>query len=104
MKNTMLMSMLLGAIALSAAPWRAQAAEAATNAPFHWSCARSGPPSVAEIRDHFGIANAGQAYQWRDIAHHYLQRECRRAARMARQPEKTRQAEQVVATTGPRAG
>jgi hypothetical protein len=104
MKNTMLTSVLLSVIAVSALPWQAQATAVATHAPFNWSCDRNEPPSVAEIRDHFGIANAGQAYQWRGIAHRYLQRECRRAARMARQPEKARQAEQVVAATGPRAG
>ena len=98
MKNTMLMSMLLGAIALSAVPWRAQAAEAATSAPFHWSCARSGPPTVAEIRDHFGIANAGQAYRWRGVAHRYLQHECRRAERLAREQGKARRVKQLVAT------
>ena len=94
MKNTMLLPpMLLSAIALSAMPWQVHAAVAEKTAPFHWSCERSGAPTVAEIRDHFGIANAGQAYRWRGIVHLYLQRECRqRTARMALQPEKVRQA------------
>ena len=103
MKNTMLPSIVLSEIALSATPWQAQAAMAEKTAPFHWSCERSGPPTVAEIRDHFGVANAGQAYRWRGIAHHYLQRECRRAAHMALQPAKVRQAAQLAATR-PRTG
>ena len=103
MKNEMRIYAWLGAIALGAASWPALALANETT-PLHWSCDRRGAPTADEIRDHFGIANAGQAYQWRGIAHRYLQRECRRAARMARQPEQTRQAEQVVATTGPRAG
>ncbi|MHB1282686.1 MAG: hypothetical protein ACYCZI_02285 [Metallibacterium scheffleri] len=51
---------------------------------------------MAEIRDHFGIANAGQAYQWRGIAHRYLQRECRLAARLA--AEKARKAQRLAGT------
>ena len=64
MKTRMLLAFLPVAIVLHAAPLQARTLAAENTAPFHWSCARSGPPSVAEIRDHFGIANAGQAYQW----------------------------------------
>ncbi len=98
MKNTLLPSLLLSAIALSAAPLQAQAAVAGEAAPFRWSCQRSGPPTVAAIRDHFGIANAGQAYRWRGIAHRYLLRECRRAERLAREQGEARRVEPLVAT------
>ncbi|MHB1992814.1 hypothetical protein [Metallibacterium scheffleri] len=53
---------------------------------------------MAEIRDHFGVANAGQAYQWRGIAHRYLQRECRRAERLAWEQGEARRVEPLVAT------
>jgi|GEM_PF-6970623 hypothetical protein len=96
MKYTTLLAFLPVVIALQAAPLQARTLAAENTAPFHWSCARSGPPTVAEIRDHFGIANAGQAYQWRGIAHRYLQRECRFAARMA--AEKARQAQRLAGT------
>lgn len=96
MKNKALLSWLLVVIALYVAPLQARTLAAEITAPFHWSCARSGPPSVAEIRDHFGIANASQAYQWRGIAHRYLQRECRLAARLA--AEKARQAQRLAGT------
>ena len=96
MKTRMLLAFLPVAIVLHAAPLQARTLAAENTAPFHWSCARSGPPSVAEIRDHFGIANAGQAYQWRGIAHRYLQRECRLAARLA--AEKARQAQRLAGT------
>ena len=59
MKTRMLLAFLPVAIALQAAPLQARTVVVDDAAPFHWSCARSGPPSVAEIRDHFGIANVG---------------------------------------------
>jgi hypothetical protein len=96
MKYSTLLAFLPVAITLQAAPLQARTVVAEDAAPFHWSCARSGPPSVAEIRDHFGIANAGQAYRWRGIAHRYLQRECRLAARMA--AEKAHQAQRLAET------
>ena len=96
MKYTTLLAFLPVVIALQAAPSQAHTMVAENTAPFHWSCARGGPPSVAEIRDHFGIANAGQAYQWRGIAHRYLQRECRLAARLA--AEKARKAQRLAGT------
>ena len=68
---------------LALAALQAQASPAAPSEGFRWSCERRGAPSVAEIRDHFGIANAGQACQWRGITHRYLQRECLRAQRLA---------------------
>ena len=81
---------------LALGAWAVQAAPAVPGEAFRWSCERRGAPRVAEIRNHFGIANAGQAYQWRGIVHRYLQRECRVAARMAL--EKARQAERPAET------
>lgn len=81
---------------LALAALQAQASPAAPSEGFRWSCERRGAPSMAEIRDHFGIANAGQVYQWRGIVHRYLQRECRVAARMAL--EKARQAKHQAET------
>ncbi|MCK9367956.1 MAG: hypothetical protein M0P72_12525 [Metallibacterium scheffleri] len=93
MKNRTLLAFLLVAIALHAAPLQARTAMAENTAPFHWSCERKGAPTVAEIRDHFGIANAGQAYQWRGIAHRYLRHECLRTQRLALERDQQRLAE-----------
>ncbi|MHB8385315.1 hypothetical protein [Metallibacterium sp.] len=57
---------------LALAALQAQASPAAPSEGFRWFCERGGAPSVAEIRDHFGIANAGQACQWRGVVHRYL--------------------------------
>ncbi|MHB1615759.1 MAG: hypothetical protein ACYCUX_00585 [Metallibacterium sp.] len=79
---------------LALAALQAQASPAAPSEGFRWFCERGGAPSVAEIRDHFGIANAGQACQWRGVVHRYLQHKCRRAARMAQ--ERTRNQERLA--------
>ena len=82
---------------LAVAALQAQASPAVPGEGFRWSCERRGAPSVAEIRGHFGIVNAGQAYRWRGILHRYLQRQCRRAQH---QPPGQARLQERLAETG----
>ena len=88
---------------LALAALQAQASPAAPSEGFRWSCARRGAPSMAEIRDHFGIANAGQTYQWRGITYRYLQHECLRTQRLALKQARDQERGGRLAETGARA-